>query len=102
MTAMKFNSYGAAAGHSGIANIVSLIGGYALWELLDTIPEFEYRSNYLYVFTGLAFVLTVLLEALVLKLFNSTASWGRIFKVSLVMNLASYLLFILLFTKFII
>lgn len=71
-----------------LVNIASLIAGFAVWDFFSGY-DLENPANLLPVF-GPLFLLTVLVESLLLKLLNRQAPWPRVWAAGIVMNLISY------------
>ena len=94
----RIRRYPVAIGHALVVNIVSLLAGYLLWPLISRIG-LDLGSKRLQLPT-LAFLwlLTVLIEAPVLKLLNRAQAWERVFMASIVMNFLSYLIFYFMMT----
>jgi len=96
MVLFKFDRFGRSLVYSIMANIGSLLLGILLF-LIFNKTEFgiSQRSELI-----ILFCITSLFEAWLIKLLNPVAGWGRIIVTSLVMNLLSFILLYLTFTKF--
>lgn len=84
-----------AIGQALLANSVSLVAGFVAWPyIFPTGFDFAELSLASY---GLLWLLTMLCEALVLKLFNRRKSWNRVLMASICMNVLSFIILYLFF-----
>ncbi len=89
MIVLKMNRFGKSLGDSAIVNIASLLLGFLLVSVLNRI-EFD-EVPFVFTFSGL-YLVTVLAEGALLKALNKSKPWRRIFFVSVIMNLITYLI----------
>ncbi len=97
MLVMKYNSPGKCFFDSFIANLGSLVVGYIL---LFTGIDMALSSDSTVLNLVLLFGLTVVLEFGILFLLNRKQKTGRTFLVSVIMNIASYIILYLLIIGF--
>lgn len=88
MLLFKVNNFGKCLLDSFVANLVSMLAGYLISYALYDV-SYDGGNGY----TGLliAFLLSVLIEGLVVKLMNGRLSHGKIWPAVIVMNLVSYI-----------
>ena len=92
---LRLRKYLVAIGEALVANIFSLLTGFYSWPyIFPTGFDFEDLSMVSY---GLLWLVTVITEALVQKLFNRSKAWTMIFLASMVMNLVSFAVLYLYF-----
>ncbi len=89
MVVFKMNGFGKSLGDSAIVNIASILLGFLLVSIFNRI-EFD-EGPFVLIFCGL-FVVTVLTEGALLKALNKSKPGRRIFFVSAIMNLITYLI----------
>jgi len=79
--------------HAAIINIASLIFGVVFLTIISQLdletPDGVFDSKSLS-FWGLSLLLTIVIEALLLKALNQSALWRKIFIASIVMNIVTY------------
>ena len=92
----KFDRFRKSLVYSIMANIGSLLLGMLLFLVFNKTEFGVSQQSELIVLYGV----TSLFEAWLIKLLNSRAAWGRIILTSFVMNLLSFILLYLTFTKF--
>jgi hypothetical protein len=88
MYLMKMNRFLKCVGDSILANLGSLLIGVLLFFIGGRT---DIELSFWAVFAGL-YVITVVSEAIFLKWLNKEQSWKRVFTISIVMNIASYLI----------
>jgi hypothetical protein len=81
-TLLKYKRFGASLGISAVINIASLLAGY----LLIAATDFEN----IWKFVGACFIITLVVEAVLLWLFNKQKPWKDIITAALVANIISY------------
>src|SRR3981081_821952 len=91
MQQLKFNRFVKSLGDSVIVNIVSLLLGFLLIGVLAELNVGSIEIPLYFTFMGL-YLVTLLGEGLVLKLLNKMRSWRKVFTVSAIMNLFSWVL----------
>lgn len=85
--------FGKAMLHSFLANLATVLAGYLLLAVAGDI-----FYDYIWVSLAFCYVITVLIEAWVLQLLNRTHTIRETFKVSVYMNIATYvILYIMVF-----
>ena len=88
MIAMKYNTrFKKAALDSTIINVASLVVGFILLEYFEDFIASYTPLNFL-----ILYIITVVIESWLLYLLNKTKPFKQTLKVTLVMNLISYLL----------
>jgi hypothetical protein len=85
---MKMNRFLKCVGDSILANLGSLLIGVLLFFIGGRT---EIELSFWVIFAGL-YVITVVSEAIFLKWLNKEQSWKRVFIISVIMNMASYLI----------
>jgi hypothetical protein len=96
MVLFKFDRFKRSLVYSIMANIGSLLLGILLFLVFNKTEFGVSQLTELIVLYGV----TSLFEAWLIQLLNPRMSWGRIILTSLVMNLLSFILLYLTFTKF--
>ena len=96
MVLFKFDRFRRSLVYSIMANVGSLLLGLLLFLVFNKTEFGVSQQSELIVL----FCVTSLFEAWLIKLLNPVAGWGRIIVTSLVMNLLSFILLYLTFTKF--
>jgi|ERR1041385_455956 hypothetical protein len=96
MLLFKFDSFRKSLVDSVMANIGSLLLGVLLFLIFNKTEFNISQISELFIL----FCITSVFEALLIKLLNTTMSWGRIIVTSFVMNLLSFASLYLIFTKF--
>ena len=96
MVLFKFDRFRRSLVYSIMANIGSLLLGILLFLVFNKTEFGVSQLSELIVL----YCVTSVFEAWLIKLLNPRMSWGRIILTSLVMNLLSFLLLYLTFTKF--
>ena len=96
MVLFKFDRFKRSLVYSIMANIGSLLLGILLFLVFNKTEFGVSQLSELIVLYGV----TSLFEAWLIKLLNPRMGWGRIILTSLVMNLLSFTLLYLTFTKF--
>ncbi len=92
---LRLRKYLVAIGEALVANIFSLLAGFYSWPyIFPNGFDFEDLSFISY---GLLWLVTVITEAIVLKLFNRSKAWKFIFLASVIMNLVSFAVLYLYF-----
>jgi hypothetical protein len=91
MQQLKFNRFVKSLGDSVIVNIVSLLLGFLLIGVLAELNVGSIEIPLYFTFMGL-YLVTLLGEGLVLKLLNKMRPWRKVFAVSAIMNLFSWVL----------
>lgn len=86
MLLFRMNNFGKSFLHSSVVNIASTLVGYLLISRVGFFNENISGSSQWAIYYGL----TVLIEGLLLMLLNPKAAKGRLWLVTIVMNLASY------------
>lgn len=85
---MKMNRFLKCVGDSILVNLGSLLIGVLLFLIGGQI---DLELPFWIIFSGL-YLITVVSEAVFLKWLNKGKSWQRVFIVSIIMNIASYLI----------
>lgn len=75
--------------HALIVNLASFIAGFLLL----------FRDNSGLQYWIFAYLATVVIEGLLLKAFNTSAAWQKIFMASIIMNLVTYIPMYLIFAE---
>lgn len=96
MVLFKFDRFKRSLVYSIMANIGSLLLGIFLFLVFN---KTEFGVSQLSELTVL-YIVTAVFEAWLIKLLNPRMGWGRILLTSFVMNLLSFILLYLTFTKF--
>jgi hypothetical protein len=96
MVLFKFDRFRKSLVYSILANIGSLLLGILLFLVFNKTEFGVSQQSELIVL----YCATSLFEAWLIKLLSPRTSWGRIILTSFVMNLLSFLLLYLIFTKF--
>jgi hypothetical protein len=96
MVLFKFDRFRRSLVYSIMANIGSLLLGIFLFLIFNKTEFGVSQQSELIVLYGV----TSLFEAWLIKLLNPRMGWGRIILTSFVMNLLSFILLYLTFTKF--
>jgi hypothetical protein len=96
MVLFKFDRFRKSLVYSILANIGSLLLGILLFLVFNKTEFGVSQQSELIVL----YCVTSLFEAWLIKLLSPRTSWGRIILTSFVMNLLSFLLLYLIFTKF--
>lgn len=92
---MKLRRYGYAFGEALLANVFSMLVGFAAWPFIFPAGfDFAELSMGSY---GLLWMLTALSEALVLKVFNRRKRWKVVLMASTFMNTISFIIMYLYF-----
>lgn len=94
MKMMRYVPFGRAMALALFVNIVTLILGFVLVPFFgDHVfgEDTGINNPLIFLELGLYYVITVVVEALLLKLFVRSKSWAETFKVSAVMNLVTYI-----------
>jgi hypothetical protein len=87
----KAGNYGQTLGIALVANLVSLVLGFIIWNALPTDPDVESLSEVLLSY-ALLWAISVVSEALIIKLMKRSLPWRRIWTASIVMNLVTYII----------
>lgn len=87
ITAFRVNRFLPALLHAAIANVVSLLAIYFLWPF---ISKLDLDEDKVFPLLPLLMLVTLIVEALLLKLLNRQQRWLRIFLTSTVMNSVSF------------
>ena len=95
MLLFKFDSFRKSLVDSVMANIGSLLLGVLLFLIFNKTEFSISQISELFIL----YCITSIFEALLIKLLNTTMSWGRIIMTSFVMNLLSFASLYLIFTK---
>jgi len=96
MLLFKFDNFRKSLVDSVMANIGSLLLGVLLFLIFNKTEFNISQISELFIL----YCITSVFEALLIKLLNTTMSWGRIIMTSFVMNLLSFASLYLIFTKF--
>lgn len=96
MVLFKFERFGRSLRDSIMANIGSLLLGILLF-LVFNKAEFSVSQFFELI---VLYCITSIFESWLIKLLNPKMGWGRIILTSFVMNLLSFVLLYLIFTKF--
>jgi hypothetical protein len=91
MKLLKFSRFGKSLADSVIVNIVSLLLGFLLVGVLADLKVGQIEIPLYFTFMGI-YLVTLLIEGIVLKLLNKIRSWRKVFTVSAIMNLCSWVL----------
>ena len=91
MQVLKFNKFGKSLADSAVVNIVSLLLGFLLVGVLADLEVGQIEIPLYFTFMGI-YLVTLLIEGIVLKLLNKIRSWRKVFTVSAMMNLFSWVL----------
>jgi hypothetical protein len=91
MKLLNFNRFGKSLADSVIVNIVSLLLGFLLIGVLADLKVGQIEIPLYFTFMGI-YLVTLLVEGIVLKVLNRIRSWHKIFTVSAIMNLFSWAL----------
>ena len=91
MQLLKFNRFGKSIADSVIVNIISLLLGFVLVGVLAGLKVGQIEIPLYLTFMGL-YLVTLLIEGIVLKLINKLRPWRKVFTVSGIMNLFSWAL----------
>lgn len=91
----RINSFWRSIWHAIIVNLISLVAGFIIigvsrhtgWEEYTEIGRRSDLTPWI-----VYFVISVIIESLVLKAMNRSKSWGRIFSAGIVMNIVSYII----------
>lgn len=87
ITAFKVNRFLPALLHAAIVNSCSVAAIYVLWPV---ISRMDVDEDKVFPLLPILILVTLLLEALLLKLLNRQQHWQRIFLTSTVMNIVSF------------
>ncbi len=90
----KINRFWRSVWHAMLVNLVSVIAGFVILNVTDDTDHedlfnLEADTNHLAAW-GIYWLVSVIIEALVLKLLNRSAPWSKIFAASVVMNIITY------------
>ena len=96
MVLFKFDRFGRSLVYSIMANIGSLLLGILLFLIFNKTEFGISQQSELIVL----YCVTSVFEGWLIKLLNPRMGWGRIILTSFVMNLLSFILLYLIFTKF--
>ena len=92
----KINRFWRSVGHATIVKVASLIAGFGVFALLKQsqwVDKAELTSSpESYTLWAGLFLLTVIIEGLLLKALNRSRPMGRVFLASIVMNLITYII----------
>ena len=89
----KIRKYWTAVGHALLVNIVSLMAGFLV------LPFFNNYDNdrvALIKFLSITFIVTVIIEGILLKVLNKKIFWKSIFAAAIIMNLLTYIILYLI------
>src|SRR6476646_9151281 len=98
MVLFKFDRFGRSLVYSIMANIGSLLLGILLFLIFNKTEFGISQQSELIVL----YCVTSVFEGWLIKLLNPRMGWGRIILTSFVMNLLSFILLYLIFTKFLV
>jgi len=98
MVLFKFDRFGRSLVYSIMANIGSLLLGILLFLIFNKTEFGISQQSELIVL----YCVTSVFEGWLIKLLNPRMRWGRIILTSFVMNLLSFILLYLIFTKFLV
>lgn len=87
MSLFRLNHFGKSFLHSSLVNVASTLVGYLLISQVHFFNEIRSALGQWLIYFGL----TVLIEGLLMMLLNSKKPEGKVWLVTIVMNLASYL-----------
>ncbi len=96
MMLFKFDRFGKSLVDSIMANIGSLLLGVFLFLIFNKKEFAMSQVSELFIL----YCITSIFEGWLIKLLNTTMSWGRILATSFVMNLLSFFALYIIFTKF--
>jgi hypothetical protein len=90
----KINRFWKSVWHAMLVNLVSVIAGFVILNVTDGTQyedffELEADTRHLSPWV-IYWIVSVVIEALVLKLLNRSAAWSKIFTASVVMNIITY------------